>query len=99
LIDDTKHKLLNVQGIEFEIIEERARDNSVVRVREIKRYQIIEALCEPRLYLLGFAFAMNCLQNGGLITFSTLLVNNLGFSVSLQKKTYNIKHLQILNFF
>jgi ACS family allantoate permease-like MFS transporter len=99
LIDDTKHKLLNVQGIEFEIIEERARDNSVVRVREIKRYQIIEALCEPRLYLLGFAFAMNCLQNGGLITFSTLLVNNLGFSVSLLNQTYTIHLFLICIFF
>lgn len=63
-------------------MEERARDNCVVKVEEVKREQIREAIREPRLWLLLTANMLNCLQNGGLITFSTLLVKGLGFSVS-----------------
>ncbi|GAA5804435.1 hypothetical protein HPULCUR_009928 [Helicostylum pulchrum] len=80
LIDDPHHKLLRLTEKEKEIVAERARDNCVVRVYEIKREQIWEAVKEPRLWLLVTANTLNCLQNGGLIVFSTLLVKGLGFS-------------------
>ncbi|KAI8059810.1 major facilitator superfamily domain-containing protein [Thamnidium elegans] len=80
LIDDPHHKLLRLTEKEKEIVEERSRDNCVVKVLEIKRDQIWEAVKEPRLWLLITANMLNCLQNGGLITFSTLLVEGLGFS-------------------
>lgn len=92
LIDDPHHRLLHLTEKEHEIVEERTRDNCVVRVKEIKREQMWEAIKEPRLWLLLTANMLNCLQNGGLITFSTLLVEGLGFSVSffLKKKHYHI---------
>lgn len=83
LVDDVHHKLLRLTEEEILIVEERARDNCVVRVHEIKTEQIWEALREPRLWLLTAANTLNCIQIGGLVTFSTLLVQGLGFSVSL----------------
>ncbi|CAO3633059.1 unnamed protein product [Mucor hiemalis] len=80
LVDDVHHKLLRLTEEEILIVEERARDNCVVRVHEIKTEQIWEALREPRLWLLTAANTLNCIQIGGLVTFSTLLVQGLGFS-------------------
>ncbi|KAI7888356.1 major facilitator superfamily domain-containing protein [Mucor mucedo] len=65
---------------EEKIVEERTRDNAVVRVYEFKRHHIIEALKEPRLYLLCFSTLCNNLHNGGLVVFSTILVKTFGFS-------------------
>ncbi|KAI7878734.1 major facilitator superfamily domain-containing protein [Mucor mucedo] len=80
LVDNTHHKLLRLTEKELDIVEERTRDNCVVRVKEIKSEQRWEALKEPRLYLIFFMNLFNCLQNGGLVTFSTILVEGLGFS-------------------
>lgn len=83
LVDDVHHKLLRLTEEEKLIVEERARDNCVVRVHEIKMEHVWEALREPRLWLLTASNLLNCIQIGGLVTFSTLLVQGLGFSVSL----------------
>ncbi|KAG1474106.1 hypothetical protein G6F56_000552 [Rhizopus delemar] len=80
LVDDTHHKLLRLTKVELEIVEERAKDNCVVRTTEIKTEQIWEAIQEPRLWLILLANILNCIENGGLVTFSTLLVSGLGFS-------------------
>ncbi|KAL9546431.1 hypothetical protein MBANPS3_006662 [Mucor bainieri] len=80
LVDDTHHKLLRLTEKEKEIVEERSKDNCVVRNKEIKKDQMWEAAKEPRLWILFMAFLLNSLQNGGLTTFSTLLVKGLGFS-------------------
>lgn len=82
LVDEPHHRLLHLTEKEKEIVEERALDNCVVRVKIIKKEQMWEAIKEPRLWLLMLANTMNSLQNGGLVTFSTLLVEGLGFSVS-----------------
>lgn len=82
LVDDTHHRLLRLTEKEKEIVEERSKDNCVVRNKEIKKEQIWEAVKEPRLWILFVVFLLNSLQNGGLTTFSTLLVKGLGFSVS-----------------
>lgn len=81
-MDDTHHKLLRLTEKEKEIVEERSKDNCVVRNKEIKKEQMWEAVKEPRLWILFVIFLLNSLQNGGLTTFSTLLVKGLGFSVS-----------------
>lgn len=83
LIDDPYHPLLRLTEEEKELVEQRAQDNRVVRVREIKKYQIVEALNEPRFYLIFLISAATYLQNGGIIPYSTLLVQDLGFSVSI----------------
>lgn len=67
---------------EKRIVVERTKDNAVVRVEEIKLYHIWEALREPRLWLLSISTFFNNLHNGGLVVFSTLIVNSLGFTVS-----------------
>lgn len=82
LVDDTHHRLLRLTEIELEIVKERVQDNCVVRNRTIRSKQILEAIQEPRLYLISFANLLNSIENGGLVTFSTLFVQGLGFSVS-----------------
>lgn len=82
LVDDVDSKILRLTDKEKYIVQERSRDNCVVRNKKIKKEHMIEALKEPRLYLIFIAQLCNCLQNGGLITFSTLLIEGLGFSVS-----------------
>lgn len=66
---------------EKKIVEERLRDNAVVRVKEFKRWHVWEALKEPRLWLLCFSTLCNNLHTGGLVVFSTIIVKNLGFTV------------------
>ncbi|KAL7318911.1 hypothetical protein PS15m_002094 [Mucor circinelloides] len=80
LVDDPHHRLLRLTEKEKEIVEERSKDNCVVRNKEIKKEQMWEAAKEPRLWILFLIFLLNSLQNGGLTTFSTLLVKGLGFS-------------------
>lgn len=82
LVDDPHHKLLKLTDKEREIVNDRSNDNRVVRNKEIKREQMWEAAKEARLWILFLVFLLNNLQNGGLVTFSTLLVQGLGFSVS-----------------
>lgn len=82
LVDDVDSKILRLTDKEKDIVQERSRDNCVVRNKKIKKEHMVEALKEPRLYLIFIAQLCNCLQNGGLITFSTLLIEGLGFSVS-----------------
>ncbi|CAO3621159.1 unnamed protein product [Mucor hiemalis] len=65
---------------EKRIVEERTTDNAVVRVYEIKYHHIYEALREPRLWLICFSTLFNNLHTGGLVVFSTLIVNSLGFT-------------------
>ena len=83
LADTPNHWLFRLTEVEYEIVEERTRDNNVVRVRDIKNSQVWESIKEPRFWILCLAICLNTLQNGGLVTYSTILVQNLGFSVSL----------------
>ncbi|OAD03934.1 hypothetical protein MUCCIDRAFT_110814 [Mucor lusitanicus CBS 277.49] len=80
LVDDPHHKLLRLTEKEKEIVEDRSNDNRAVRNKEIKRDQIREAVKEARLWIVLFVFFLNNLQNGGIVTFSTLLVRGLGFN-------------------
>ncbi|KAI7862749.1 major facilitator superfamily domain-containing protein [Spinellus fusiger] len=80
LVDNPYSKLLRITEKQKLIVEDRIRDNAVVKNKVIKRNQIWEALNEPRLWLLSVAMFCCYLQNSALITFSTLLVRGLGFS-------------------
>ncbi|ORE08051.1 MFS general substrate transporter [Rhizopus microsporus var. microsporus] len=62
------------------IVEERTKDNAVVRVYEIKTRHIWEALREPRLWLVCLSTFCNNLHTGGLVVFSTLIVRSVGFT-------------------
>jgi hypothetical protein len=68
---------------EKEIVEQRTRDNAVVRKHKVNVGHYWEALAEPRLWLLCIVSCSHNLQNGGLVAYSTVLVSGLGFN-SLQ---------------
>jgi sugar phosphate permease len=82
LADSPNAKILKLTDEEKVIIEDRTRDNAVVRVKKIKMHHVWEAVREPRLWLLAFSTLCNNLHTGGLVVFSTLIVRNLGFTVS-----------------
>ena len=67
---------------EKRIVEERTKDNAVVRVYEVKHHHIWEAVREPRLWLICFSTLFNNLHTGGLVVFSTIIVRTFGFTVS-----------------
>ena len=56
----------------------RTEDNAVVRVHQIKEYQIIEAIKEPRLYFTCLAVITTHMQTGGLLIFSAQFIKTLG---------------------
>ena len=60
---------------------ERVKDNNTgVEDKKIKLYQIRECLLDPKAWLLtAFSLAQN-IPNGGLITFSSIIVRGLGYS-------------------
>ncbi|GAN05054.1 allantoate permease protein [Mucor ambiguus] len=80
-LPDTPHSFMyRLTEEEKEIVEERTRDNAVVRVYEVKKHHIWEAVKEPRLWLLCLSTFCNNLSTGGLVVFSTILVQNFGFN-------------------
>ncbi|KAI9302785.1 major facilitator superfamily domain-containing protein [Cunninghamella echinulata] len=80
LIDEPNSKLLRLTEKEKEIVKDRTKDNMVVKTRKIKRYQILEAFKEARFWCLGLATLLINFQASGLITYSVLLVQSLGFN-------------------
>ncbi|CDH48817.1 mfs allantoate transporter [Lichtheimia corymbifera JMRC:FSU:9682] len=80
LVDDPRSKFLRLTPEQREIVEERIRDHAVVITREIKFYQIIEALKEPRFYCFIFSSMLINFQNGALNTFSSIITAGFGFS-------------------
>lgn len=83
LIDGPNSWFLSLTEEEKLIVEERTRDNAVVRKQKVEIKQYWEAIKEPRLWLLMSILVLHNLQNGGLVTYSTVLVSGLGFN-SLQ---------------
>jgi hypothetical protein len=79
LIDSPQSKWLGLTEEEKEVVEERTRDNAVVRKRKVNQLQYWEAIKEPRLWLIFVMVLLNNLQNGGLILFGNVLVTTLGF--------------------
>jgi hypothetical protein len=79
LIDSPESWFLQLTEEEQEIVKLRTQDNAVVRKQKVKVSQYWEALKEPRLWLLFITSLSHNLQNGGLVTYSTVLVQGLGF--------------------
>ncbi|KAI8990901.1 major facilitator superfamily domain-containing protein, partial [Mycotypha africana] len=80
LIDGPNAWFLQLTEDEKPIVEDRIRDNAVVRKHKVKISQYWEALKEPRLWLMFFTSCTHNLQNGGLVSYSTVLVKGLGFN-------------------
>ncbi|KAM6515496.1 hypothetical protein FSOLCH5_009721 [Fusarium solani] len=59
------------------------KNNTGIEDKRVKWYQIKELLVDPKTYLLAlFACAQN-IPNGGLVTFSSIIVSGLGYSVPI----------------
>ncbi|KAL3474345.1 major facilitator superfamily domain-containing protein [Aspergillus californicus] len=60
---------------------QRVKDNNTgIEDKTVKWYQVRECLADPKTWLLAlFAVAQN-IPNGGLVTFSAIIVNGLGYS-------------------
>lgn len=82
LVDNPKSKALRLNAEQEILVEERTRDNSVVRTTTIKKHQIKEALCEVRFWALGFACLFINLQNGAITIYNAQIVQDFGFNVS-----------------
>lgn len=60
---------------------ERVRDNQTgTRNKQIKRYQVIEAVTDPKTWLLLLLTALSSIPNGGLASFSSLLIKGFGYT-------------------
>ncbi|CDH52323.1 predicted protein [Lichtheimia corymbifera JMRC:FSU:9682] len=80
LVDNPKSKALRLNAEQEILVEERTRDNSVVRTTTIKKHQIKEALCEVRFWALGFACLFINLQNGAITIYNAQIVQDFGFN-------------------
>ncbi|BGP40259.1 hypothetical protein JCM10449v2_004217 [Rhodotorula kratochvilovae] len=60
---------------------ERVRANQTgTRNKVIKRDQVVEALTDPKTYILLFLTSLSCIPNGGLASFSSLLIKGFGYT-------------------
>ncbi|KAI9496084.1 major facilitator superfamily domain-containing protein [Zychaea mexicana] len=78
LVDGPRSKLLRLTKEEEHIVSLRTEDNAVVRTNKIKGAQMIEAIKEPRLYLICIAVITTHMQTGGLLIFSAQFIQTLG---------------------
>lgn len=86
LVDNPHSPLLRHTEEERKIADERTRDNAVVRHRQIKGSQMLEALKEVRLWCICLAVLGLNMQNGALQVFSAQFIKELGdFTVKFRR--------------
>lgn len=78
LLDDPKSKLLSLTPEQETIVDERTRDNAVIRSRKFNPKHALEALSEPRYYLIALGMISSNLQVGGLVIFGAQFLQSLG---------------------
>ncbi|GAA5931790.1 hypothetical protein JCM3775_000043 [Rhodotorula graminis] len=60
---------------------ERVRDNQTgTRCKVTKRYQVVEALTDPKTWLLLLLTALSSIPNGGLAAFSSIIIKSFGYT-------------------
>ena len=92
LLDNPRSWILRLTEEEHKIVDKRTRDNAVIRNKQIKYRHFLEALKEPRLYLIGIASVCINMQNGGLLVFSAQIIRSLG-SYTVNTFVYGNVHL------
>lgn len=78
LVDNPKSKLLRLTPEQERIVDLRSQDNAVIRDKQFNLKHIIEALCEPRYYLIALGMIGINLQVGGVYVFSAQFIQTLG---------------------
>lgn len=84
LVDNPHSKWLALTPEEKEIVDERTRDNAVVKSKEFQWNHIWEAVKEVRLWCFCFASMFMMITNGFFTIYSSTVVASFGFSVSLK---------------
>jgi hypothetical protein len=82
LIDNPKSPALSLNAEQEILVEERTRDNAVVRTQSVKKEQIMEALKEVRFWCFCFSCLLMNLQNGAMTIYNTQFAMGFGFTVS-----------------
>ncbi|KAI8070371.1 major facilitator superfamily domain-containing protein [Gongronella butleri] len=80
LTDNPYSKWFRLSEDEKKIVAERVKDNMVARTHKIKRSQIWEAAKEFRFWANNITYFLLSMQNAGMVAYSVLLVQSLGFS-------------------
>jgi hypothetical protein len=80
LIDNPKSPALTLNAEQEILVEERTRDNAVVRTTNIKKEQIMEALKEVRFWCFCFSCLFINLQNGAMTFYNTQITMSFGFT-------------------
>ncbi|KAJ8662415.1 hypothetical protein O0I10_002109 [Lichtheimia ornata] len=80
LIDNPKSPALQLNAEQEILVEERTRDNAVVRTTTIKRDQIIEALKETRFWCFCIGCLLINLQNGAMTIYNAQITESFGFT-------------------
>ena len=83
LPDKTNSRWYRLTPEEHDIVEDRMKDNKVVQNKVIKLKHIWEALKEVRFYCYIIICFLLHLVNGCTSIFSTTIIKNMGFSVSI----------------
>lgn len=83
LPDSPYSRWFRIKPEEEIIIEERSKDNAVVRNKAVKLSHIKEALTEPRFYCYFIMSLLINLQNGAITLFAAQITVSMGFDVSL----------------
>ncbi|CDH50692.1 mfs allantoate [Lichtheimia corymbifera JMRC:FSU:9682] len=79
LPDTPTSRWFRIKPEEEIIIEERSKDNAVVRNKAVKMSHIKEALTEPRFYCYFFMSLLINLQNGAITLFNSQITVSMGF--------------------
>ncbi|KAG0176632.1 hypothetical protein DFQ29_005879 [Apophysomyces sp. BC1021] len=80
LIDSPKSQYLCLNAESEMLVEDRTRDNAVVRTTIIKKKHMIEALKETRLWAFCFAGFFFSLRNGGMTIYGVQITKSFGYS-------------------
>ncbi|CAO3580886.1 unnamed protein product [Absidia cylindrospora] len=80
LVDSPHSRWLSLTAEEQTIVDDRTRDNAVVKSKDFQWDQILEAVKEPRLWCLCFASMFNMIVNGFFTVLSSTVVASFGFS-------------------
>ncbi|KAG2226515.1 hypothetical protein INT45_014259, partial [Circinella minor] len=96
LPDRAESRWYRLTAIEMDIVEDRIRDNTIVKSKIIKWNHIFEALREARFYCYILISFLTHLLNGCVTIFSTTIIKSMGFSVSYIFTQFNINMESIL---
>ncbi|KAI9492402.1 major facilitator superfamily domain-containing protein [Zychaea mexicana] len=80
LPDGPRSRWFRLTPAQDAIIDSRIQDNAVTVNKRVQRYQIMEAIREPRLYCYFFITLLTMMTNGCTILYNSKLIQDMGYS-------------------